>query len=409
MIIKLSAINSNQQSAVSVKSACAYSQLSVINSFVGTVIVCLFVVLLSHLSLCFGENIDEDKLELPPQSEEGTVTEESETREVERGTIGTESSDTGSPTLPPSQPSETTATTTPNPSQKENIHQQEIVQGTETSIISSPTLPTSDCQLPTPSATRASRIWDKTKQWMTVFAGTSTITGSPSTTGLMLIPTAYRLDKQRKLNIDFVFTYYIGEFWNKTEYKESKMKKIDIFNPINRLSCSGDFKYNLIPEKKWSPAIAFGYHSFIVLQGKASSAGAMGGAVSETSDSFSYTYGILSKGFKNIGLHIGSQSGPIGKLINPISNKLTVTSDRAIIAGLNTTILKHKTCVEIIYPQKKECVMINTFIEKFLPFNFTYIKFNNKLKNDTLNGYSVAGYFGVRIPAFPGEKKEKKK
>ncbi|MFH1897790.1 MAG: hypothetical protein ABH886_06070 [Candidatus Desantisbacteria bacterium] len=432
----------------------------------------ILVILLTHLSLCYGENIDDDKLELSPQYEDGTSTGDS----GQGAEASTESSASGSPTLSTadcqlptaspvgsptllSQPSEAATTTIPQKesppvqSQAESaqfmpvatitttegtttpypLRQQGIAPGTESSTVGSPTLPTANCQLPTATTVGSpttlssqpseatttttpqvddvppSRILCAIKSWMIAFSGEPIITGSPSTTGLMLIPTAYRLDKQRKLNIDFLFTYYIGEFWNKTTYEESKYEKIEIFNPINRLSCSGDFKYNLIPEKKWIPAVAFGCHSFIVLQGKASNAGQMGGAVSNQSDSFSYTYGILSKSFKNIGFHIGNQYGPIGKLINPISNKLNVTSDKAFIAGLNTTICNRMAFVEIIYPQKKECIMINTFIDKFLPFNFTYIKFNNKIANDTLNGYSVSGYFRIRIPAFPGEKKEKKK
>ncbi|PIY19781.1 hypothetical protein COZ13_03520 [Candidatus Desantisbacteria bacterium CG_4_10_14_3_um_filter_40_18] len=55
----------------------------------------IFVVLLTHLSLCYGENIDGDKLELSPQYEEGTTTSTTEENEM----MGTESSDIGSPTV----------------------------------------------------------------------------------------------------------------------------------------------------------------------------------------------------------------------------------------------------------------------------------------------------------------------
>ena len=395
----------------------------------------ILIALLVYVPLCFGENIDKEKIELSPQSEEGTTTPDNNVH-PKMDEYGT----TSSAIKEPSMPKTTTAETTSNSLAA-------IVNGTESSTIGSPTnqqeagdrrqertesfiagsstpssqpfeaittrtIPpittgTSGSTTATQTDTPPSGIWSKITPWIIAFSGTPIITGSLSKTGLMLVPTAYRLDKQRKLNIDFVFTYYIGEFWNKSEDKG--VKKIDIFNPINRLSCSGDFKYSLIPEKKWIPAAAFGYQGFIVLQGKASNAKEMGGAVSEKSDSFGYTYGILSKRFKNIGVHIGSQSGPIGKLINPLSNKLNVTSNSALIAGLNTTICKRTAFVEVIYPQGNECMMINTFIDNFLPFNFTYIKYNNKLSNDTLTGYSIVGYFGIRTTGFPGEKKEKKK
>ncbi|MFH1860405.1 MAG: hypothetical protein ABH870_05270 [bacterium] len=378
----------------------------------------ILIILLVHVSLCFGEDIDKEKFELSPQSEEGTNTPDSIVY-PEMTANGTVSSVIEEP--PPVQPipeSATTGTTSDSLAGIINETESSIVGSSAPSsqlsesvvagTITSTTTGTSGSTTATQTDAPPTGIWSKISPWIIALSGTPTITGSPSTTGLMIVPTAYRLDKQRKLNIDFMFTYYIGEFWNKTKYKESE--KIDIFNPINQLRCSGDFKYSLILEKKWIPAVALGCQRFIVLQGKASSAKEMGGAVSETSDSFGYTYGILSKRFKNIGVHIGSQSGPIGKLINPIlSNKLNIASNSALIAGLNTTICKRTAFVEIIYPKGNECIMINTFIDRFLPFSFTYIRFNNKLSNNDMTGYSIAGYFGIRMPGFPGEKKEKKK
>ncbi len=406
------------------------------------------IVLLSYVSLCFSEDIDKGKLELSHQSEEGTSTSDNNVypKVIENGTTsstadiaedkpmteiilpstttaGTNGSTHGSPTAAATEEivQETESSTTDSPTIQQvdsKPYMPEIItsfptigsptiqqDGTESSAAGSPTLSSQPMAGGTSSAkidAMPQGIWGKIASWMIMLSGTPTTTGSPSTTGLILVPTAFRLDKQAKLNIDFGFTYYIGEFWNKTK------EKMDIFNPINRLSCSGDFKYSFILEKKWIPAAAFGYHGFIGLQGKAYSAKEMGGAVSEKSDSFGYTYAILSKKIKNIGVHIGSQSGPIGKLINPLSNKLNITSSSAIIAGINTTICRRNTFIEVIYPQGNECVMINTFVDNFLPFNFTYIRFNNKLFNNTTTGYSLSGYFGIRMTGFPGTKKKEK-
>ncbi|MDI6781391.1 MAG: hypothetical protein QME49_04715 [bacterium] len=388
----------------------------------------VLMVLLSYISLCYSEDIDREKLELSTQSEEETATHNTGEN------VQPEASKQGTTTYITEDPPPTTGTSSSTPAIAE-----EIVQGTESSTIATVsttsqqeetrtpapgTVSPASQQMGTESSTTGSPtlssqpaagtgtddtievipqgIWGKIGSWMVKFSGSSTITGSPSTTGLIFVPTAFRLDKQAKLNVDFVFTFYIGEFWNKTK------EKMDIFNPINRLSCSGDFKYSFLLEKKWIPAAAFGYQGFIGLQDKASSAKEMGGAVSEKSESFGYTYAILSKRFKNIGVHIGSQSGPIGKLINPLSNKLNITSNSALIAGIDTKICKRKTFVEIIYPQGNECVMVNTFVDNFLPFNFTYIRFNNKLSNNTTKGYSLSGYFGARTSGFPGTKKKKK-
>ncbi len=392
----------------------------------------ILIVLLNYVPLCFCEDIDKEKLELSTQSEEEVTNfaspHDGSSTQSEEGTttVQPEASKQGttSPIIEdmPPQPSSTTAGTTSSTYGSPTAIAKEIIQGTEspttdtinpasqqngvgTSTTNSPTLSsqpmsgtgTEDTVDNTPKG-----LWDKIGSWLIIFSGTPTITGSPSTTGLIFVPTAFRLDNQAKLNVDFVFTYYIGEFWNKTK------EKMEIFNPINRLSCSGDFKYSFILEKKWIPAAAFGYQGFIGLQGKASSAKEMGGAVSEKSESFGFSYAILSKRFKNIGVHIGSQLGPVGKLINPLSNKLNITSNSALIAGIDTKICKRKVFVEAIYPQGNECVMVNTFVDNFLPFNFTYIMFNNKLSNNSTKGYSLSGYFGIRTSGFPGTGKKKR-
>lgn len=390
------------------------------------------MILLSYISLCFSEDIDKEKLfqsdeeitlSTPPhepsiesfhQANQGTTTYASSVQPEmnEHGTTSFTTNDTPSPST-----ITTTGTSTNTSNSPTTDATEEIVQGTGSCATGSSTNQIIGTKSPTTgSSTTSSQpmtgtdtialpqgIWGKIGSWMIAFSGMPTIIGSPSITGLILVPTAFRLDKQTRLNMDFIFTYYIGEFWNKTK------EKIDIFNPINRLSCSGDFKYSFILEKKWIPAIAVGYQRFISLQGKASSVREMGGAVSEKSESFGYTYGILSKRLKNIGIHIGSQSGPIGKLINPLSNKLNITSNSALIAGLDTIICKRKTFVEVIYPQGNECMLINTFVDNFLPFNFTYIRFNNKSSNNPTNGYSLSGYFGIRTTGFPGTKKKEKK
>ncbi len=395
----------------------------------------ILIVLLSYIPLCSGEDIGRDKIELSSQSEE-EATHFASPHEPSTGSSALKESEEGTTTTDANVQPEVNRYSTTHDSPATDT--EGIVQGTESSTIAtvSTTSQQEGTRTPTPgtvspasqqmgtqsftagSPTLSSQpiagtstedmdtmpqgIWGKIGSWMIVFSGSPTITGSPSTTGLIFVPTAFRLDKQAKLNVDFVFTYYIGEFWNKTK------EKMDIFNPINRLIGSGDFKYSFLLEKKWIPAAAFGYQGFIGLIGKASSAKEMGGAVSEKSESFGYSYGILSKRFKNIGLHIGSQSGPIGKLINPLSNKLNITSKSAIIAGLDTKICKRKIFVEAIYPQGNECVMINTFIDNFLPFNFTYIRFNHKLSNNTTKGYSISGYFGARTSGFPGTGKKKR-
>ncbi|MEK7812655.1 MAG: hypothetical protein AAB296_02755, partial [Candidatus Desantisbacteria bacterium] len=277
----------------------------------------ILIVLLSYVSLCFCEDIDREKIELSTQSEEESThfasphepSVGSSTQSVEgTATVQPEASEQGTTSsitkdMPP-QPSITTAGTISNTHGSSTDITERIIQGTASSTtdignpaasqqkgvgtsttstgsvisqqegagsstIGSPTLssqPVTGTGTGNTVDNTPQGIWGKIGSWMMILSGTPTITGSPSTTGLIFVPTAFRLDKQAKLNADFVFTYYIGEFWNKTK------EKMDIFNPINRLSCSGDFKYSFILEKKWIPAAAFGYQGFIGLQGKASSA-----------------------------------------------------------------------------------------------------------------------------------------
>jgi hypothetical protein len=239
-------------------------------------------------------------------------------------------------------------------------------------------------------------LWDKFISKLGIFSGSSTITGSASVTGLMLMPTAYRLDKQKKLNIDFTFIYYIGEFWKKIK------NKTDIFTPINWLFCSGELKYTLINETRFLPCIAIGYQKTIGIPCKLSSVKHMRASISQKSRSLSGGYCVLSKQLRNIEVHIGYKKGKINKLLNAVSGELELSEDEkvgTIIAGINISMFDRLISIEVLSPviEHKRCVFVSTFIDKFLPFNIAYLNLPD--------GYSVIGYFGVRLTAFPSEKK----
>jgi len=225
----------------------------------------------------------------------------------------------------------------------------------------------------------------------TVEIGTTTLLN----TGLILVPTAYRRDDKLGFNTDFIIAYYIGEIWH-----EIKGKKGEFFEPIKFLFLSGDFKFSMLKEKKQFPHLGAGYEWFLVLQGAAATPAQMGGEFSGKSDRFGYPYIILSKKFKYLKGHLGMMSGQLGKLVNPLSEFASLNSQKAIIFGLETKLFNREIKIEGISSTGDEFhLLINTSIERFLGFDLSFMKIPQ--------GYSIIGYFGIRMNIFPHIKDKK--
>ncbi len=231
--------------------------------------------------------------------------------------------------------------------------------------------------------------------------------GSPSITGLFLMSTAYTLDERRRLglNADFFIAYYIGNIYADIEEYN------DFFIPIRYLFLSGDIKYRLLREHKFSPAIAGGYQQYLVLTGNASTPAQMGGKVeTESTQNYGYSYGLISKQIKGIGIHGGFLSGQMGYLFNPLIPEesfegLSINATSGICVGVDLKINSRRFKIECIYPQitsenKGNYFLINTCIERFLGFDFGCII--------VPDGFSIVGGFGVRFTMFPPDPSVKK-
>ncbi|MDI6736335.1 MAG: hypothetical protein QME42_09140 [bacterium] len=222
----------------------------------------------------------------------------------------------------------------------------------------------------------------------TLTVGTVTV-GTPtlSNTGLILIPTGYRRNSKSGFNTDFIIAYYTGELWH-------SMAGGEFFEPIKFLFLSTDFKYCLLKEKKKTPGLGVGYEWFLVIKGQAATTAQMGGQFSGKSDRFGYPYLMVSKKFKNTGYHLGMMSGDIGKLLNPLSEYMEVDGKKAIIFGLDTKLFNRQINIEGIMPTGgKSHLLINTSIERFLGFDLCFMKMPD--------GFSVIGYFGIRMTILP--------
>ncbi len=242
----------------------------------------------------------------------------------------------------------------------------------------------------TPSFTEGTTTTDAGTQTTpldgTLTVGTVTV-GTPTllNTGLILVPTAYRRDSKSGLNADFIFAYYIGELWH-------SMAGGELFEPIKFLFLSTDFKYCLLKEKEKIPGLGVGYEWFLVIQGQAATPAQMGGQFSGKSDRFGYPYLMVSKKFKNTGYHLGMMSGEIGHLLNPLSEYMKVSDKKALVFGLDTKLFNRQINIEGIIPSGDN-LLINTSIERFLGFDLCFMK--------TPDGFSVVGYFGIRMTIFP--------
>ncbi|MFH1563522.1 MAG: hypothetical protein ABIF11_08960 [Nitrospirota bacterium] len=294
-------------------------------------------------------------------------------------TVGTTTTEFGTPTSPPSPPqvgTPTTSGTTTPPSQPPPI-------GTITQVPAEGTPTTASGTQTTPLAG-------------TLTVGTATVTvGTPTllNTGLILVPTAYRRDSKSGFNADFIIASYIGELWH-------SMNGGELFEPIKFLFLSTDFKYCLLKEKEKIPSLGAGYEWFLVIQGQAPTPAQMGGQFSGKSDRFGYPYLMMSKKFKNIGCHLGMMSGEIGSLLNPLSKDMEVTGKKAIIFGLETKLFNRQINIEGIMPTGgKSHLLINTSIERFLGFDIGFMKMPK--------GFSIIGYFGIRMTIFPNIKEVK--
>lgn len=227
--------------------------------------------------------------------------------------------------------------------------------------------------------------------------GTPTLTG----TGIIFTPTAYRLDKKTGFESDFIIAYYIGDMWRRL-----RDRGIEFIDPIEFLFFSLDMRYSFLKEKGYLPFLAGGFNGSIVLKGRASTVENVGTVIEKGTKRFGYSYLVSSKSFKKNNYHIGLLIGKIDSIFNAIKGmdikgdtlllrRNQLEDSNALFLAFNTTICKRQIGLELIYPSKGH-FLLNTSIERFLPFDFAIMKMPD--------GFSLIGYFGIRLPIYPYQK-----
>ncbi len=210
------------------------------------------------------------------------------------------------------------------------------------------------------------------------FAGTAT-------TGIMLTPCGNIKKQKGGFGGDLGFVYYIGDLIR---------KEGDETNYLNRI---GSFYFFV--DAKASPfanpvAVAIGGEGFVVLKGsqpeEKSKMG--GGGDIEGTKVFGFLYLALSKEVMKNGVNLGLLYGPIGKIFNPIIHNLDMEikdENIAYLASWNTNVLRRGFGIEAIKPKDSNYLLINTSIDRFFGFSFSY------LKGDNIS--SLIGYIGIRL------------
>lgn len=206
------------------------------------------------------------------------------------------------------------------------------------------------------------------------------------TTGIMLTPTG-NIKKQRAgFGGSIGFLYYIGDIIRKEE------KETGYLNPIKSFYFFTDLKAS--PLK----GIAMGGKGFLVLQGSQPEGEYKiggGGEIGTGTRVFGFLY---LTGSKNIGknmVSLGVLYGPIQRIFNPLIHNYDMEikeEDLAYFASLNTNIFKRDFGIEAIKPAGYNYILLNTSIEKFFGFSFSFLHSNNIS--------SLIGYFGIRLDVF---------
>lgn len=206
------------------------------------------------------------------------------------------------------------------------------------------------------------------------------------TTGIMLTPTGNIKKQKPGFGGSLGFVYYIGDIIRKEE------NEINYLNPIK--------SFYFLTDLKASPlkGVAMGGEGFIVLQGsQPEGEHKMGGGGKIGAETMVFGFLYLS-GSKNIGknmLSLGILYGPMHRIFNPLIHNFDMEikeENLAYFASLNTNIFKRNFGIEAIKPAGYNYILLNTSIEKFFGFSFSFLHSNNIS--------SLIGYFGIRLDVF---------
>jgi len=283
---------------------------------------------------------------------------------------------------------------------------------------------TSTFDLQTPTSTPTASLSPTITPTFTI---TGTPTPSPTKTpiiarsGMALLPTGFsnRVDRVDGLNLDLLFTYYIGAIAERRTGSEG----VEYLNPLRLWLFTVDVKQCWFDENGNLPGLSTGFMDTLLLLGSAPGADAAGGGSFKfTASSMGSVYTALSKTVaSNTGVHMGYMRGNLrdvlGKLggtfrrLSPNRNHselLTLLSDdledvrgesapNIVYTGFDTKFLGTFWRFEIWkpFPLSREPILLNTKIDRLFSFNLAYEKWQG--------GYAVLGYFNFRFTIIPAE------
>lgn len=258
---------------------------------------------------------------------------------------------------------------------------------------------------------------------------TPTVTMTPTKTpalarsAIALLPTAYsnRLNRTDGLNLDLLFSYYIGSIAEK-----DSGAAVEWLNPLRTWMITADIKYGWLGENGNQPAIASGFIDTLLLQGgNPGATGSSTGTLKFTTQSLGSVYTAVSKTVgKNAHVHLGYMRGDLagtahkkGFLSHVLPNGNHADLLPLFAQGLAS--IQNESAPNILYvgwdfkflgtawrfevlkpfPLSKHPVLINTKIDKLLSFNLAYERWQG--------GYALLGYFNFRFTIIPSEPKKK--
>jgi len=264
---------------------------------------------------------------------------------------------------------------------------------------------------------------------------TPTITGTPTPSptktpiiarsGIALLSTGFSNQMKRTdgLNLDLMFTYYIGAIAEKNR----NTRRVEYLNPLRLWLFTADIKYAWIDENGNLPGLATGFMDTLLLEGSAP------GATADSGQSFKFTassmgsvYTTVSKSVaENMSVHVGYMRGNIRDALGQLGStfrKISPNRNHSELLGLlsdDLTDIRYESAPNIVYtgfdvrflgtfwrfelwkpfPLSKNPILVNTKIDRLFSFNLAYEKWQG--------GYAVLGYFNFRFTILPSAPKKK--
>ncbi|MFA5857786.1 MAG: fibronectin type III domain-containing protein [Elusimicrobiota bacterium] len=225
--------------------------------------------------------------------------------------------------------------------------------------------------------------------------------------GLSYMSTAYReKTPTRGLNVDFLFSYYIGRIFGETRNQFSDFLEPQLFAPSGLLLLNTDIKMVMETERTFWFNWAIGYrYTYIFTSPRGSSTVAF--RIGEQSDVTASGYVAVSKQIGYNWIHLGLSKGNEDKIFPLLSEFLKtrtdwVHRDLALYAGFETRQIPWvRFRVEGVHPldHPLQPWLIYTNLGQLfgISFEFAYLNYFDGYGTS----YEIFGFFSYRFTFFP--------